>query len=72
MTEEDRWKLIHYTEVLNRKSYYRRYGDLLRRVRATLIESGFISEVKEDREDDHGKPMAKGKTPFVVLNKNML
>ena len=73
MDEEDRWKLIHYTDILNKKSYYRTYAGLLSRVRMTLIEGGFITEVKEDVEDDHGKvSKAKGKTPFVILNKNML
>jgi len=70
MKQEHRWKLIHFTDVLNSKSYYRKYARFISQVRKTLIEEGFIHEVREDEEDDRGKPK-KGKTPFVVLAKDV-
>jgi len=72
MQQENRWKLIHFTDVLNSKSYYRKYGRFISQVRKTMAEEGFILEVREDEEDDHGKvKKGKGKTPFVVLAKDV-
>jgi hypothetical protein len=72
MGQENRWKLIHFTDVLNSKSYYRRYARFISQVRKTLLEEGFIHEVREDEEDDRGKvKKGKGKTPFVVLAKDV-
>lgn len=72
MVQENRWKLIHFTDVLNSKSYYRRYARFISQVRKTLVEEGFIHEVREDEEDDRGKTKkGKGKTPFVVLAKDV-
>jgi hypothetical protein len=70
MGQEHRWKLIHFTDVLNSKSYYRRYSRFISQVRKTMLEEGFIHEIREDEEDDHGK-VKKGKTPFVVLAKDV-
>ena len=70
MEQVHRWKLIHFTDVLNSKSYYRRYSRFISQVRKTLIEEGFIREIREDEEDERGKAK-KGKTPFVVLEKNV-
>jgi hypothetical protein len=70
MGQEHRWRLIHFTDVLNSKSYYRRYSRFISQVRKTLLEEGFIHEIREDEEDDHGK-VKKGKTPFVVLAKDV-
>ena len=70
MEQEHRWKLIHFTDVLNSKSYYRRYSRFISQVRKTMLEEGFIHEVREDEEDDRGK-VKKGKTPFVVLAKDV-
>jgi hypothetical protein len=70
MGQENRWKLIHFTDVLNSRSYYRRYSRFISQVRKTMLEEGFIHEVREDEEDDRGKPK-KGKTPFVVLAKDV-
>jgi Bifunctional DNA primase/polymerase, N-terminal len=70
MGQENRWKLIHFTDVLNSKSYYRRYARFISQVRKTLLEEGFIHEIREDEEDERGK-VKKGKTPFVVLAKEV-
>jgi len=35
-----------------------------------MLEEGYIREVREDVEDDRGK-VTKGKTPFVVLAKDV-
>ncbi len=70
MGQEHRWKLIHFTDVLNSKSYYRRYSRFISQVRKTMLEEGFIHEVREDEEDERGK-VKKGKTPFVVLAKDV-
>jgi hypothetical protein len=70
--QEHLWKLIHFTDVLNSKSYYRRYGRFISQVRKTLVEEGFILEVREDEEDERGKvKKEKGKTPFVLLMKDV-
>ena len=60
MEQEHRWRLIHFTDVLNSKSYYRRYSRFISQVRKTLLEEGFIHEVREDEEDERGK-VKKGK-----------
>jgi hypothetical protein len=70
MQQENRWKLLHFTDVLNSKSYYRRYSRFISQVRKTMLEEGFIHEVREDEEDERGKAK-KGKTPFVVLAKDV-
>ena len=70
MQQENRWKLLHFTDVLNSKSYYRRYSRFISQVRKTMLEEGFIHEVREDEENDRGK-VKKGKTPFVVLAKDV-
>jgi hypothetical protein len=37
-----------------------------------LLEEGFILEVHEDEEDERGKvKKGKGKTPFVLLTKDV-
>lgn len=72
MPAEDRWKLIHFTDVLNSKSYYRKYGRYISQVRKTLIDEGFMYEVKENEVDENGKERkGKSKTPFVVLAKEV-
>jgi hypothetical protein len=72
MGQEHRWKLIHFTDVLNSKSYYRRYSRFISQVRKTLVEEGFIREIREEEEDERGKvKKGKGKTPFVVLAKEV-
>jgi hypothetical protein len=72
MGQEHRWKLIHFTDVLNSKSYYRRYARFISQVRKTKLEEGFIHEVREDEEDDHGNvKKGKGKTLFVILAKDV-
>jgi hypothetical protein len=67
-----RWKLIHFTEVLNSKSYYRKYGRFVTQVRKTLVEEGFIREIREEEPDEKGKgKKSKTKTPFVILAKEV-
>jgi len=66
------YMVIHFTDVLNSKSYYRRYGRFISQDRKTLVEEGFILEVREDEEDERGKvKKEKGKTPFVLLMKDV-
>jgi hypothetical protein len=70
--QEARWKLIHYTDVVNSKSYYRTYSTIIGRVRKTLVEEGFIGEVREVEEDGKGGTRkSKAKTPFVILLKEV-
>ena len=72
MDPKERWKLIHYTDVMNSKSYYRTYSSMIGRVRKTLIEEGFICEVRELEDDGKGGTRkAKAKTPFVILLKEV-
>jgi hypothetical protein len=72
MNKEERWKLIPFTDVMNSKSYYRTYSSLIGRVRKTLVEEGFIREVREDEDDGKGGvKKSKAKTPFVILLKEV-
>jgi len=70
MEQTDRWKLIHFTDVMNSKSYYRQYSSMIGRVRKTMAEEGFIQEVREIDEGDNGK-VKKTRTPFIVLLKEV-
>lgn len=68
----ERWKLIHFTDCMNSKSYYRTYSSMIGRVRKTLVEEGFIREVREDEDDGKGGvKKSKTKTPFVILLKEV-
>jgi hypothetical protein len=68
MDQSERWKLIHFTDVMNSKSYYRTYSSMIGRVRKTLVEEGFVCEVREDEEDGKGGvKKSRAKTPFVIL-----
>jgi hypothetical protein len=72
MNQEERWKLIHFTDVMNSKSYYRTYSSMIGRVRKTLVEEGFVREVREDEDDGKGGvKKSKAKTPFVILLKEV-
>jgi hypothetical protein len=72
MNQAERWKLIHFTDVMNSKSYYRTYSSMIGRVRKTLVEEGFIGEVREVEEDGKGgTKKSKAKTPFVILLKEV-
>jgi hypothetical protein len=72
MDQTERWKLIHFTDVMNSKSYYRTYSSMIGRVRKTLVEEGFIGEVREVEEDGKGGvKKSKAKTPFVILLKEV-
>lgn len=72
MNHEERWKLIHFTDVMNSKSYYRAYANMIGRVRKTLVEEGFIREVRENEDDGKGGVRkSKTKTPFVILLKEV-
>jgi hypothetical protein len=72
MNQEERWKLINFTDVMNSKSYYRTYSSMIGRVRKTLVEEGFIGEVREVEEDGKGgTKKSKAKTPFVILMKEV-
>jgi hypothetical protein len=72
MNQEERWKLIHFTDVMNSKSYYRTYSSIIGRVRKTLVEEGFIREVREDEDDGKGGvKKSKTKTPFIILLKEV-
>jgi len=72
MNQAERWKLIHFTDCMNSKSYYRTYSSMIGRVRKTLVEEGFIREIREDEEDGKGGTRkAKSKTPFVILLKEV-
>jgi hypothetical protein len=55
---------------LHRIRIFHTHVCLISQVRKTMLEEGFIHEVREDELDDHGKPK-KGKTPFVVLAKDV-
>src|ERR1039457_276129 len=70
---EEQCKMLHFTSIMNAKSYYRRFGPtLLNRTRANMVHEHILSEVVEEEEDpnDSGqsKKAKKGKkTPFVKL-----
>lgn len=72
MSQEERWKLIHFTDLMNSKSYYRAHANMIGRVRKTLVEEGFIREVREVEDDGKGGvKKSKAKTSFVILIKEV-
>ena len=45
---------------------------MIGRVRKTLVEEGFVREVREDEDDGKGGvKKSKAKTPFVILLKEV-
>ena len=72
MDREERWKLINFTDVMNSRSYYRTYATMIGRVRKTLVEEGFLREVRENEDDGKGGvKKSKSKTPFIILLKEV-
>ena len=70
MDEAERWRLLHFSEVVNSKSYYRKFAGLIDRVKRSMVENEIIAEVREKGEEDERGHEKKGrKTPFVVLRK---
>lgn len=64
---ENRWRLLHFTEIVNSKSYYRKYAGLIECAKKSMVENGIIAEVYERPE--HGEKQERGqKTPFVILH----
>jgi hypothetical protein len=60
-------RLLHFTQVVNKKSYYRKYAGLIDRVKRTLVENQIIEEVRPVEHDGHKKETKKEKTPFVRM-----
>jgi len=46
MDESEQWKLLHFTEVVNSKSYYRRFAGLIDRVKKSMVDNGMIAEIR--------------------------
>jgi hypothetical protein len=65
--EEKQCLLLHFTQVINAKSYYRKYAGLIDRVKRSMAENGIITEVHEIEFDDRGNEKKGKKTPFVTL-----
>jgi len=67
---EEAWpKFLNFTDVMKRKSYYRKYAGLVTRVRRQMEEEGIIKKMSELTTDDDGKPKKGDSTPFVRLCK---
>jgi hypothetical protein len=71
MDEAERWRLLHFSEVVNSKSYYRKFAGLIDRVKRSMIENEIIAEVRETEEDERGRERKGRKTPFVVLRRTL-
>lgn len=66
VTRDDLCKLLHFRDIVNNKSYYRRYSGLIDRVKKSMVDNGIIEVFMEEGEDDKGNTK-KSKTPFVLL-----
>jgi hypothetical protein len=64
---QEQCRLLHFVQVVNAKSYYRKYAGLIDRVRKSMAENGVIEEIREYETDDHGHEKKGKKTPFVTL-----
>jgi hypothetical protein len=53
------------------RSYYRKYGGLIDRVKKSMLENGVIAEVRESEYDEQGHEKKGAKTPFVILKGNL-
>jgi hypothetical protein len=71
MDETQRWKLLHFSEIVNSKSYYRRFAGLIDRAKRSMIDNEIIAEVRETEEDERGRERKGRKTPFVVVRRTL-
>jgi hypothetical protein len=70
ISEPEQWKLLHFAQVVNSKSYYRRFAGLIDRAKKSMIDNEIIAEVREKGEEDERGHEKKGrKTPFVILKR---
>ena len=70
ISEPEQWKLLHFAQVVNSKSYYRKFAGLIDRAKKSMIDNEIIAEVREKGEEDERGHEKKGrKTPFVVLRR---
>jgi hypothetical protein len=69
MKEPEQWKLLHFTQIVNSKSYYRKFAGLIDRAKKSMVDNGIIAEVREMDEDGRGHEKKGRKTPFVILKK---
>jgi Bifunctional DNA primase/polymerase, N-terminal len=65
--KQEQCKLLHFAQVVNAKSYYRKYAGLIDRVRKSMADNGVIEEIREYETDDQGNEKKGKKTPFVKL-----
>lgn len=65
--EPERWRLLHFAQIVNSKSYYRKYAGLIDRVRKSMADNGIIEEVYQLETDERGREKRGPKTPFVRL-----
>jgi len=71
MDKAERWNLLHFSEIVNSKSYYRRFAGLIDRAKKSMIDNEIITEVRETEEDERGRERKGRKTPFVVLRRTL-
>jgi len=65
--KQDQCRLLHFAQVINAKSYYRKYAGLIDRVKASMAHNGIIEEIHEYETDERGNEKKGKKTPFVRL-----
>jgi hypothetical protein len=71
MGEAERWRLLHFSEIVNSKSYYRKFAGLIDRVKKSMLDNEIIAEVRETEEDERGHQKKGRKTPFVILRRTL-
>jgi hypothetical protein len=65
--KKEQCRLLHFTQIVNAKSYYRKYAGLIDRVKKSMADNGVITEIREYETDAHGNEKKGKKTPFVTL-----
>jgi hypothetical protein len=69
--KQEQCRLLHFAQVVNAKSYYRKYAGLIDRVRKSMAENGVIEEIREHETDGQGNEKKGKKTPFVRLRRRI-
>lgn len=64
---QEQCRLLHFAQVVNAKSYYRKYAGLIDRVRKSMADNSVIEEIREYETDNQGNEKKGKKTPFVRL-----
>ncbi len=65
---ETTWSgMLHFRDIVNSKSLYRKYSTIIGRVRAMMLDEDILMRVRTLERDNTGKAMRGKVTPFYVF-----